>query len=180
MRILSRTARSLCMALFMLFPVIAWAADIDRFVGSFLGQAGITLEGEAQPRDLSTTIEPNGDGFNLRWTSVTYKADGNTRTKTYTIEFVPSQRDNIYGSAMKTNIFGKQVPLDPLQGEPFVWSRFEGDTFSVFSLFINEAGEYEMQEYHRTLAEGGLDLLFRRVSNGVPQREIEAFLKRGN
>ena len=100
------------------------------------------------------------------------------KERTYQIEFVPSQRDSIYGSAMKTNIFGKQVPLDPLKGEPFVWARFEGDTFSVFSLFINEVGEYEMQEYHRTLADGGLNLLFRRVSNGVPQKEITAFLAR--
>jgi hypothetical protein len=32
---------------------------------------------------------------------------------------------------------------DPLQGEPFVWARFEGDTLSGF-FFINVVGEYEI------------------------------------
>ena len=178
MRILTHTARALCLSLFMLIPALVWAGEIDRFAGVFSGQAAVVLEGETQGRDLKTMITPVDDGFNISWTSITHKADGDIKSKTYSIEFVPSQRANIYGSAMKTNMFGKQVPLDPLQGEPFVWSRFEGDTLSVFSLFINEVGEYEMQEYHRTLADGGLDLLFRRVSNGVPQKEINAFLAR--
>ena len=179
MRILLHVLRKqLAIVMLLVMPSLTWADDIDRFVGTFAGTASIALAGESQPRDLSATIEIARKGFNLTWTSVSYKAGSNPKTKTYTIEFVPSQRDNIYGSAMKTNMFGKQVPLDPLQGEPFVWSRFEGDTLSVFSLFINEHGEYEMQEYHRTLADGGLDLLFLRVANGVPQKEITAFLAR--
>jgi hypothetical protein len=79
---------------------------------------------------------------------------------------------------MKSNLFGKAVPLDPLAGEPFVWARFEGDTFTVYSLFINEVGDYEMQEFHRTLVDEGLELVFRRVQNGVPEREINTLLKR--
>jgi hypothetical protein len=165
-------------SLFMLLPAIVLAADVDRFVGAYAGQAETVLDGEAKGRDLRASVEHSGNGFLLSWTSISYKNDGTSKERTYQIEFVPSQRDSIYGSAMKTNIFGKQVPLDPLKGEPFVWARFEGDTFSVFSLFINEVGEYEMQEYHRTLADGGLNLLFRRVSNGVPQKEITAFLAR--
>jgi hypothetical protein len=168
----------LSLAVFTLFPVLLWASDIDRFAGTYSGRSDTVLDGESQGRDLKTTISLTDDGFNISWTSITFKLDETPRAKTYEIEFVPSQRDNIYGSAMKTNMFGKQVPLDPLQGEPFVWSRFDDDTLSVFSLFINEVGEYEMQEFHRTLQDGGLDLLFRRVSNGVPQKEINAFLAR--
>jgi hypothetical protein len=52
------------------------------------------------------------------------------------------------------------------------------DTLTVFSLFINEAGDYEMQEYHRTLAEGGLALEFRRFQNGEKVRAVETFLAR--
>lgn len=79
---------------------------------------------------------------------------------------------------MQTNVFGKQIPLNPLKGEPFVWSRVVNDTLTVFSLFINEAGDYEMQEYHRTLAEGGLSLEFRRFQNGLKVRTVETFLAR--
>lgn len=173
-----QTLPAFVITLFMLLPAMAMAADVDRFVGIFTGQANTVLDGETKGRDLRASIQPSGKGFNLSWTSVSFKTDGDVKERTYEIEFVPSQRDSIYGSAMKTNMFGKQVPLDPLKGEPFVWARFDGDTFSVFSLFINEIGEYEMQEYHRTLADGGLDLLFRRVSNGVPQKEVTAFLAR--
>lgn len=172
------TLPAVVFSLFMLLPSLLFAADADRFAGTYTGQAETVLDGETKGRDLRASIAPTDDGFTLSWTSVSYRKNGDVRENTYEIEFVPSQRDSIYGSAMKTNMFGKQVPLDPLKGEPFVWSRFEGDTFSVFSLFINEVGTYELQEYHRTLVDGGLDLLFRRVSNGVPQKEIKAFLAR--
>lgn len=170
--------RQLCLALFILLPVAAVAASIEEFEGTYEGEAQFVFEGETQQRDMSTTIEATKNGFVLSWTSVTYKSDGRTKAKTYTIEFIPSNRDNIYKSAMKKNVFGKATPLDPLQGEPFVWARLEGDTLSLFSLFINTRGEYEMQEFHRTLVDGGLDLVFRLVHNGTSEKEIKTKLKR--
>lgn len=162
----------------VLLPTLSFAASLDRFAGTYGGSADLIIEGETELRDLSTTIALTDEGFSVTWTSVVYKSDGRKTEKTYTIEFLPTDRANIFGSAMKTNMFGKQTPLDPLKGEPFVWSRLEGNTLSVFSLFINEVGEYDMQEYHRTLADGGLDLRFVGLSNGIPQKEIRAFLER--
>lgn len=170
--------RPVCILLFTLLPTLGIAAEIDRFVGEYSGSAEYEYNGKTENRDLSATILPTDRGFSLRWTSVSYKTDGRKKEKTYTIEFAPSDRAHIYGSAMKTNVFGKEIPLDPLAGEPYVWARIVDDTFTVFSMFINEAGEYEMQEYHRTLAEGGLDLVFRRISRGEPEKVIEAFLQR--
>lgn len=170
--------RLLFVLLFILTPTLGFAADIDRFVGTYSGSSEDVYEGEAQDRDLSVSVVPMDRGFRLSWTSVIYKTDGRTKEKTYTIEFTQSERPHIYGSAVRTNVFGKKVPLNPLAGEPYAWARFVGDTFTVFSLFINEAGEYEMQEYHRTLTAGGLDLMFRSVSPGGTDRVIEAFLKR--
>ena len=162
----------------ILLPAFAFANGIAPFVGTYAGHAEFEENGKTQKRDMSTTIDETKDGFTITWTSVTYKSDGRTKAKTYTIDFVPSQRDNIYQAAMKSNLFGKAVPLDPLAGEPFVWARLVDDTFSLYSLFINEAGEYEIQEFHRTLVEGGLDLVFQRVRNGAPQREIRTRLER--
>ena len=161
-----------------LLPALGFAEGIERFFGTFTGHAEITVDGNTLKRDMSVTVEPSKDGFVLGWTSVTFRADGRVKEKTYSIGFVPSARDNIFKSAMKKNLFGKLTPLDPLQGEPFVWARIEGDTFSVFSLFINEVGDYEIQEFHRTLVEGGLDLVFHRVHNGIPEREIRTRLER--
>ncbi len=170
--------RTLSVLLFALLPITGIAADIDRFIGTYAGEAEFTYKGEAEQRDMSVSIAQKGDGFSVRWSSVTYKTDGRKKEKTYTIDFAPSARDHIYGSTMKTNVFGKAIPLNPLEGEPYVWSRIVEDTFTVYSLFINEAGGYEMQEYHRTLTSGGLDLLFRRIGPGLPEKEIKAFLER--
>ena len=173
-----RPLRALVILTFCLLPAFACAQGIDAFVGSYAGSATLEEDGKQERRDMMTTIATTKNAFVVTWTSVIFKDDGQRSEKTYTIEFVPSPRANIYGSAMKTNVFGKPEPLDPLAGEPFVWARLEGETFSVFSLAINASGEYELQEYHRTLAEGGLDLLFKRINNGAPQREIRAFLAR--
>ena len=162
----------------LLTPLAALAEDITPFVGSYSGSAEFIEDGETKQRDMSVRITETNEGFTVSWTSVTYKPDGRTKEKTHTVEFVPSPRENIYASAMKVNVFGKPEPLNPLQGEPYVWSRFDGTTLTVFSLFINEMGDYEMQEYHRTLVEGGLNLNFKRFNAGKQQRAIETFLKR--
>jgi len=162
----------------ILAPVALWAAEFDAFLGTYSGQAEVEVDGKTERRDMSVTISEAENGFELEWTSVIYKADGRTKEGTYSIIFTPSPRDNIYASAMKTNVFGKAVPLDPLNGEPYVWARLDGNTLTVYSLFINEVGEYEIQEYHRTLTEGGLDLVFKRVRQAEAEREIRTFLER--
>lgn len=167
----------LCLAL-VVSTAPAQAESIKDFVGVYKGTAEFLEHGEPRKRDMSTTITTTKDGFTVSWTSTSYKSDGRIKEKSYTIEFVPSQRDNIFASAMKTNVFGKQVPLDPLKGEPFVWARLVGHELTVFSLFINEIGDYEMQEYNRSVMEGGLALEFRRMRNGVEERTVRTFLER--
>lgn len=171
-------ASILLLSVLIALPGLALGAGIDRFAGEYAGSASFVVDGTTQHRDMSTRIEPTKKGFVLSWTSVTYKTDGRTKEKTYTIEFIPTGRSGIYKSAMTSNLFGKPTPLDPLQGEPFVWGRLENDTLSVYSLFINEVGEYEIQEFHRTLVDEGLSLRFLRVHNGVPEKEINTLLRR--
>ena len=79
---------------------------------------------------------------------------------------------------MGVNLFGNPTPLDPMKGDPYVWSRITGDTLTVFSLLIDKNGGYEMQEYNRTLADGGLDLEYQRIRNGEKLKSIEVFLSR--
>ncbi len=178
MKNLKHKLLQLSLMVILLCPGVALAANIEKFEGTYKGEAEFFFEGETERRDMSTTIKATKTGFVLSWTSVSYKDDGRTKSKAYTIEFIPSARDNIYMSAMKNNLFGKPTPLDPLQGEPFVWARLEGETLSVFSLFINTVGEYEIQEFHRTLIDAGLDLVFLRVHNGTVEKEIRTVLIR--
>lgn len=166
------------------FAVAVWsglahAAEIADFVGSYSGSANlVNADGTKTPRDMSVRIEESRGGFNVRWTSTSYRADGRVKEKTYSIDFRPSDRDGIYSAAMTRNVFGHAVQLDPMRGEPFVWGRIDGATMTVYSLFVDDAGGYELQQYDRTLAEGGLMLEFSRLRNGVLARSVTTFLKR--
>ena len=112
------------------------------------------------------------DHLSLGW------AHQGTKVSSYEIEFVPTDREGVFAAAQTRNVFGHSVQLDPMKGEPFVWSRIVGDTLSVYSLHVDAEGVYQIQEYHRTLAEGGLDLNYQSVRNGEIQRSIDAFLER--
>jgi len=155
------------------------AADIAAFVGDYIGSANVVdADGESTPRDMSVSIHETSKGFNVSWKTTTYKLDGRIKEQKFSVDFLPSDRADVFSAAMKRNVFGHEVPLDPMKGEPFVWGRIEGDTMTVFSLFIDERGGYELQQYDRTLAEGGLDLSFSRFANGVRSRLVQTFLKK--
>ena len=167
------------MAFLFLLAVSAAQADIDPFVGEFSGTAELQhTSGQTETRDLSVIISKYKDGFQVQWESVAYKNDGRKKAKSYSIDFQPSAREGIYSAAMHRNVFGHSVPLDPMKGEPFVWGRIVGETMTIFSLYVDQNGDYELQQFDRTLAEGGLQLDFKSVRNGALQRSVSTFLKR--
>ncbi|MBD0866335.1 MAG: hypothetical protein GDA36_12490 [Rhodobacteraceae bacterium] len=156
-----------------------FSAEITPFVGSYSGSAEVAQNGTKEKRDLSVDIIETGDGFIVAWVSTIFRTDGRVKESSYEIEFRPTDRDGIYSAAQKRNMFGHSVQLDPMKGEPFVWGRIVGDTLSVFSLFVDVDGGYFMQQYNRTLAEGGLNLSFISTSTGGEvTRNINAFLAR--
>ncbi len=169
-------ALGLIVAFAMCLP--AWA-DISRFTGEYTGSAEVVeADGTVEPRDMSVTISELKKGFQINWTSTTYRGDGRVSEKSYTINFLPTDRGDVYSAAMQRNVFGHEVQLNPMKGEPFVWARINSDTLSVYSLFVAADGGYEIQQFDRTLAEGGLDLAFSRVRNGEIQRTVNSFLEK--
>ena len=158
--------------------VSAYAEPITPFIGKYEGSAEFEESGKKVTRDMSVNITETEDGFVVNWTSTSYKSDGRTKEKNYEIEFIDTLRDGIYSSAMGKNVFGNPVALDPLKGDPYVWARVSGNVLTIFSLLIDELGGYEMQEYNRTLVEGGLELEYKRVRNGLPLKNINSFLEK--
>lgn len=154
------------------------AAEIDPFIGSYTGSANVESDGETSLRDMNVIIAATRNGYEVTWTTITHKTEGQIKEKQYSIEFLLTSREGIFSSAMKSNLFGNKIPLNPMEGDPYVWSRITGKTFTVFALHIAEDGGYEMQEYNRTLISGGLDLEYQRIRNGVRLRSIKAFLKK--
>lgn len=154
---------------------------IDAFFGTFHGKAKVGTGAKAVNRDLSVTIAPGPDrGFVVNWTTIVRDQDGKDASKSYSIAFQPTQRRGIYRSAMRSNVFGQRVPLDPFTGEPLVWARVAGRTMTVFALIILIDGGYDMQVYDRTLSDAGLDLVFTRWIDRDQVAKIEASLVRAH
>ncbi len=159
--------------------LLAWAvfagpAFADHAIEPFFGEyKGIALSDNNSSRVLKLSIKPTKKkGFEIDWSTTTFDSN-NEKTKSYTVSFVPSGRDNIFSSAMRRNLFGKLTPMDPLKGDPFVWCKIEGNSLIVYSLLILDNGGYEMQEYVRTLNGDKLNLNFSRIRNGNPLKVIK-------
>lgn len=155
--------------------------DLAPFFGTYSGSAQVETPDGAVHRDMSVTIGPGAAGaegnFVLNWSTITWR-DGRGKEKSYAIEFAATDRAGVFAAGMRRNVFGHAVPLDPMKGEPYVWARVSGDTLTVFSLFVQDSGGYEMQQFDRTLAPGGLTLEFRRSGTDIPTRTVSTFLAR--
>lgn len=154
------------------------ASEIDRFVGEYLGEGISQADGELNTRDLKVEIRKKNDGFVVDWVSVIRTGGGEIKRKAYSVYFEPSGKPGIYGSAMRTDMFGHRVPMDPLKGDPYVWARVTGGTLFVYALLITDAGGYEVQTYERTLIPEGMSLRYSRVRDGQVLRTVEGTLRR--
>ncbi|WP_233270524.1 hypothetical protein [Chachezhania sediminis] len=173
------------------FLMMAWsaiaahAATISDFYGSYSGSAEVvSTDGEVHQRDMSVKIsgypqdKNRKDQFTVAWTSISYFDDGRSKEASYSIDFNRTDRPDVFAAAMQKNVFGHEVQADPMKGQPFVWARIQGNTMTVFSLFVGDDGGYEIQQYDRTLTDLGLDLAFSRVRNGEILRTINTILVR--
>jgi hypothetical protein len=157
----------------------AQTLDIEDFYGHFEGKAMDAAGGVIEGRDISVDIkEGRKGGFNLSWSTEIQRADGRVKRKSYTVGFVTSGTDNVYASAMRKNVFGKAVPLDPMKGQPYVWATLSGATLTVYALVITDQHGYEMQTYRRTRTDTGMELEFHRVRDGVRLKDIRGTLSR--
>jgi hypothetical protein len=159
-------------------PAFADARPIEAFFGHYSGTAIVEGDGDTTVRDLDVAVEPHDGNFQINWSTVTRIDDGAVKRKSYAIVFEPSARSDIYRSAMRTDLFGHRVPLDPLQGDPYVWCRIDGQTLTVYALNITNDGGYDLQVYNRTLVDKGLKLVFTRMREGRPTKSLSAFLEK--
>jgi len=174
----------LCAFLFLTFGLLQSARAgeaidvIKPFFGTYEGEA--VSSSEADNRFIRVKVWPTGDdSFHLLWETTAHKSDGREKTTENSVEFRASQRDGIYGSAMRKNLFGKWEPLNPLKGDPYIWAKVEDATLIVYAMIITEDGGYEMQQYNRKIIdEETMELTFQRIRNGEKMRIIKGMLKK--
>ncbi|MFT5392643.1 MAG: hypothetical protein ACI8PT_002841 [Gammaproteobacteria bacterium] len=178
--LLTRPVAALTFTLLMCVGSVAQAADYEAFFGHYAGRGVANSAGALSERDLRVEIRPGdkGKGFLVAWSTVTRRADGTSRRKEYQVRFVPTQRTSVFSSAMRINMFGRAVPLDPLNGDPYVWAVISGRKMTVYAMLVTDDFGYEMQVYERTLTKEGLNLRFTSVRDGKPHRDVTAKLVR--
>ena len=178
------TIRSLVMILALLVlaclsgvpAATAQDGNIETFFGTYEGSSLSSNAEGISAREMKVAISPTKRGFNVTWNTVTHLDEGKSKVKTYSIDFEPTQREGIFGSEMRRNKFGDRVPLDPMSGEPYVWSRLDGNALTIYALHITAEGSYEMQVYNRTRTENGLNIEFIRFSEGQPMKVVSGTL----
>ncbi len=171
------------LALLIAFPnIAAHAQDLakEAFYGHFQG-SGVAENSDSlyfgvTVRDLDVRIGAEAPGFFVEWTSV-IRGGGDpnnpdVKRRTARMSFVPSGQPGVF------NAVGAQDPRAP---EGLGWASIDKQTLAVHVMRITETGGYVIQTYNRTLEGTGMRLQFVNVSNGDPQREVEARLvKVGN
>jgi hypothetical protein len=168
-----------CMATLLAPGADALPAGFEKFYGEWVGTAVSDTGGEVAPRDIRTTITPQDKGFSISWVLVIHKAAGKDRRSELSVRFQPTKRPNIYSSAMRVDMFGNAVPLDPLRGDPYMWARIEGPMLAIYALIITDIGGYEMHTYERTLTPvGTMNLSYLRVIDGEVLRAVTGTLRR--
>jgi hypothetical protein len=156
----------LCTMMALAAKGTAAPAALEPFFGDYQGEAVSKNAGEVRKRDLRVKIAATGKGFTVNWISVTGRPDGTLKRKEYSIDFLPTKRKNIFRSGERKDMFGNAVPLDPMEGDPYVWARVHEDTLTVFALHILEDGGYELQTYVRERIPEGLSLKYSRIRDG--------------
>lgn len=171
---------SFVVLLFALFSGTALAADrpISDFYGEYVGSSLSGQGSDLEERDINVIISEEKRGFNVAWSTISAREGGALKRKSYSISFRRTNRDNIYQSAMRTDVFGNEAPNNPMEGDPYVWARIAGDTLSVYALIVTDTGSYDMQAYHRTLTPEGMKLRFSRTVEGEEKKVIAGELKR--
>ena len=161
------------LVLSLVMPAAAQDAPLSDFAGVYKG--GGVAEGRdniyftVTARDLDVEIKPKDGGFDITWTTISH---GNARgqrvsRKTDTVSFVATERPNVFRGTAR---------VEPLDGEPYYWARIAGRTLSIYALTIAGNGAYELASWVRTLTPTGMDLTFRRLSDGEAVRSVRGKL----
>ena len=153
-------------------------SPIDRFLGEYRGVSVEDPDKTWSPTDLNVSIRSHDEGFVMSWKTVTKPTTGPAERQDNVVRFHQTKRHNIYAAAMRPNLFGGWVPLDPFSGDPFMWARILDSTLTVYSMTITSMGAHDMQIYERTLIPGGLSLHYTRLRDEAPLENLHGTLKR--
>jgi len=162
-------------------PVAAQDGDpVGPFVGTYVGTAEVfgpdgTLE-ERRDMDIVVVDEPRG-GFTIRWINVTL-VDGRrdvpgVERRLDEVRFMEGESPGRFVEEVRGSLFERRRAVEPLEGDPIVWARIDGDSLGIFNFVLRDDGAYALQTYERILTDVGMDIVYRSIVEGEVIRRIE-------
>ncbi len=153
----------------------AQSVDMNAFYGRFEGM-GVAEDAESiyfetTVRELAVEIRPNGNGFDVYW-STKFRKGGDpnapkSKQRSATISFMPTDQPGIYASTSR----------DPF-GKPMWWAALRDQTLHTYMMQIDPQGRWIIQKYARTLTGTGMELTFERYRDGEDVRSVKGRLNR--
>ena len=168
-------------------PTFAQDALPEGFFGNWQG-ATLTASGGSEalafsPDDLNVQIEPDGEGFEMHWMSLTRGDSGQLVRQPVEARFTATDRPGVFAfnpknSSLLLGLFGDPATNNPLQGEPLLWARVEDETLSVYGLVIGSDGSFDLYQHVRTLTDDGMAAVHSHRTEHEPAVVIEGRLER--
>ena len=173
-------------ALFWFAVPLSAAEGLAAFMGAYVGTGIAERDGEqAEKRDLDVTIAPyKSTGFTIRWITVMLGPDGeragpDVRRRAIEEDFIPSEdMEGVFILAPQGGLFTRAELPNPLKGEPMRWATAHDGTLTIYSIGISADEGAELQIYHRTLTESGMDTDFLRMQDEQVKLRVHGALIR--
>ena len=153
---------------------------INAFFGSYTGEVVFASTRGLEKRDLKVTIQREGRGFSIEWTTISQRATGKLKTKSHFVAFGPPDSTGIRLPVGSIDRFGAAVALDPLKGHPLLSAEVRNDRLRISAIVKTGDGGQEKQIYDRMLVPGGLDLEFTRTRDGTTVKTLRVKMKTTN
>lgn len=148
---------------------------LSDFYGSWIGSGAMqsrdNVTFKRSGRDLNVTIQEEGKGFTLFWTTVR-----RARDKEGKLIFSRATTSSTFVPTGQPNVWRDKASLDPIAGKLYSWARLQDRALTVNRWVIEDNGTYEMQIYKRTLGKVDMGLEFLRLQDGKVARAIKGRL----
>lgn len=163
---------------FVLMPGMASSASLIKdFVGRWPGQS-IEQPYNATPSGIiDIEINESSNGFELSWNDLSLNDRGVPDGNALEARFVGTNRQGVFevvpeSGSFLDQMFASPETGNPLDGETLLWARIDTETLAVYSLKIDETGEFNLDHYSWTRTDGGLALLYRKQTQVLGEETL--------
>ncbi|MGH1477171.1 MAG: hypothetical protein ACRBM6_00335 [Geminicoccales bacterium] len=148
------------------------ASLVSEFAGPWSGQTIEKPYDTVEAEMIGIEIEERDDGFELSWNDLSPNGEEALSGQPLIAYFAKTDRDGVFEAQPEDGSFLDQMFAspetgNPLDGENLLWARIDSETLSVYSLKIDENGQFDLDHYSWVRTDGGLALHYRQQTEAL-------------